>query len=111
MSTVQRNALVAPFSVNSPLLEGGSSNDMRIVGGGKDKKPSPPSPPSGPVAITHQKWFTQVQQAINSTAQVTATIPANSAAKGQPGTFAFDSNWLYVCVGVNEWRRAALNVF
>jgi hypothetical protein len=104
MSTVQRNALVAPFSVNSPLLDGGNSNDMR------GKKPSTPGP-SGTVSITHQKWLTQVQQAINTSAQATAAIPANSAAPGQPGTFAFDSNWLYICVGVNEWRRAALNTF
>src|SRR5271170_2040048 len=107
MSTVQRNTLVAPFSVNSPLLDGGSSNDMRSE---KGKKPSSPGP-VGVVAITHQKWLTQVQQAINTSAQVTAAVPANSAAAGQPGTFAFDTNWLYICVGVNEWRRAALNTF
>lgn len=109
VSHVQRNTLVAPFSVNSPLLDAPSS-EMRVRGkedSGGSKKPAP----SGAIAVTHQKWFTEVQQAINTTAQITAVIPANSNVKGEPGTFAFDSNWLYVCVGKNTWRRAALNVF
>lgn len=90
---VQRNTLVAPFSVNSPLLEKGDP-----------KKPLQ-------VASTHVKWFLELQTAVNGTAQITGTIPAHSSSNGQPGTFAFDSNWLYVCVGLNTWRRAALNVF
>jgi hypothetical protein len=92
-SHVQRNTLVAPFSVNSPLLEKGDAKKAPVI------------------AITHQKWFTEAQQAINGSAQITGVIPANSNAPGQPGTFAFDSNWLYICVGHNIWRRAALNVF
>lgn len=90
--TVQRNQLVAPFSVRDQLTEKRGKEEGKLL-------------------VTHQRWFTQAQQAINGAAQVTATIPANSAAVGQPGTFAFDSNWLYVCVGLNEWRRAALNTF
>lgn len=103
-STVQRNTLVAPFSVNSPLLEKGGQSELKGAGKKTDSN-------VGVVAITHQKWFTQVQQAINGTAQITGVIPANSGSDGEPGTFAFDSNWLYVCVGKNTWRRAALNVF
>ena len=86
--TVQRNALVAPFSVRDKVTDKG-----------------------GNLQTTHQKWFTEAQQAINGTVQLTATIPANSGAKGQPGTIAFDANWLYVCVGLNTWVRAALNAF
>lgn len=106
MATVQRNALVAPFSFNSPLLDGSQTNaadkSQAKRAGGKS---------SGAIAPTHQRWITQIQQAVNGTAQVTATIPANSGSDGEPGTFAFDSNWLYVAVGRNTWRRAALNVF
>lgn len=92
--SIQRNTLVAPFSVNSPLTEKNSKGQ-----------------PTGTLTVTHQRWFGQVATAINGSAQVTATIPANSTAQGQPGTIAFDSNWVYVCVGLNEWRRAALNTF
>lgn len=100
---IQRNARVAPFSVNSPLLEKGS--EILPVKGGKSQ------PAQSTIASTHQKWFLEAQTAINSSAEVTSVTPLNSGAAGEPGTFAFDSNWLYVCVGKNTWRRAALNVF
>ena len=107
-STVQRNTLVAPFSVNSPLLDAPTS-EIKVRGKEDSSGKKPVS--VGPIAITHQRWLTQVQQAINTSAQIQAAIPANSNAEGEPGTFAFDSNWLYICVGKNTWRRAALNVF
>ena len=88
MATIQRNALVAPFSVRDKITQ-----------------------KSGHLETTHQKWFVEAQQAINGSAQVIGNIPANSAAPGQPGTIAFDANFLYVCVGVNIWLRAPLSVF
>lgn len=93
-ATVQRNNFVAPFSVKTPFLT-------------KDEK----GKMTGTLEITHQRWVGQVTEAINSTAQVTSVIPASSASSGVPGTFAFDSNFLYVCVGASEWRRAALSTF
>ena len=87
-AAVQRNALVAPFSVRDKVTA-------------KD----------GKLETTHQKWFTEAQQAINGSAQVTATVPANSASIGQPGTIAFDAHFLYVCVGLNTWLRTPLNAF
>jgi hypothetical protein len=89
MATVQRNAIIAPFSVNTPLT---------------DKK--------GKVADqTQQRWLQSLADGINGSAQVTATIPTSSASPGQPGTFAFDSGFLYIAVGQNIWRRVALNSF
>jgi hypothetical protein len=94
MSTVQRNTLVAPFNLNSPLTT-------------KDSK----GRPTTTLETTHQRWLTQATAAINDTAQVTATVPTSSASTGQPGTLAFDSNFLYIAVGLNEWRRVALSSF
>lgn len=93
-TTIQRNAIVSPFSVNSDWLD-------------KDPK----GKPTGKLATTHQKWVTQVQQGINASPQIDATIPASSAAVGQPGQIAFDSNFLYIAVGLNTWRRVALSIF
>lgn len=104
--TIQRNAIVAPFSVNSPLLE--KSGTMRRA---KEKGVTQDDLSDHKVAITHQKWFTQVQTGINASPQITAAIPVSSSSPGEPGTIAFDSNWLYVCVGNGIWRRAALNIF
>lgn len=89
MATVQRNAIIAPFSVNTPLT---------------DKK--------GKVADqTQQRWLQSLADGINGSAQVTGTIPTSSASPGEPGTIAFDSGFLYLCVGKNIWRRVALNSF
>jgi hypothetical protein len=38
-------------------------------------------------------------------------VPASSSAPGAPGQVAADASYLYVCVGVNVWRRVALGSF
>jgi len=91
---IQRNNLVAPFSVRDNLIHVDERNK-----------------PTGKLAVTHQKWFTQAEAAINDSAQLAVKVPANSASPGEPGQFTFDANWLYVCVGKNTWLRAALNPF
>lgn len=88
-STIQRSTIIQPFSTQTPFT---------------DKK-------SGSVSKTHTKFFQDVGTAINNAPQITATIPANSSADGNPGTIAFDANWLYVCVGTNIWKRTALSSF
>ena len=101
-STIQRNAIVAPFQVNTPLVD---HNHIKRAASGK-----PETSASG-VTRPQITWLQSLAVGINASAQVTATIPANSASPGQPGTIAFDSNWLYVCVGLNIWRRTALSAF
>ena len=89
-STIARNTLVAPFSVNTPLID-------------NPKKPV--------VATSHQKWLQSVANGVNGSAQLQALPPTSSASPGQPGTFSFDANFLYVAVGQNIWRRVALSSF
>ena len=38
----------------------------------------------------------------------TARAPATAAAAGAAGEICRDTNYIYVCVGVNTWKRAAL---
>lgn len=38
-------------------------------------------------------------------------VPASATANGQLGEFAVDATHLYVAVGTNAWRRAALSTF
>jgi hypothetical protein len=85
---IQRNALVAPFSNNSPLLEKGDK--------GK---------PSTTLAFTHQKWFLQAQTAINGSLQISDAIPASSAAPGNPGTLVPFAGGFYLCVGNSSWLK------
>lgn len=34
--------------------------------------------------------------------------PASSSATGVAGTIVWDSNYIYVCVAANTWKRAAI---
>jgi len=36
------------------------------------------------------------------------TVPGTTGATGSPGQIAWDTGHLYVCVGANSWKRAAL---
>jgi len=37
--------------------------------------------------------------------------PASAAAAGTTGTIAWDTNYIYVCVATNTWKRAALSTW
>jgi hypothetical protein len=88
MSTVQRNTLVAPFNVNSPLTT-------------KDSKGKPTST----LEVTHQRWLTQATAVMNASLQLSAEIPASSSASGNPGTMVLYSGGFYLCVGSNTWLQ------
>ncbi len=56
-----------------------------------------------------QRWFELIQAALSGPA-----APATSDAAGTPIQMqgvATDGNFLYICVGVNQWKRVALNAF
>ena len=40
-----------------------------------------------------------------------ANVPANASASGTPGQVAYDSNYVYICVAANTWKRAALETW
>lgn len=42
---------------------------------------------------------------------ISNTVPANSSSFGLAGTIARDSNYIYVCVATNTWKRAALSTW
>lgn len=88
LMAVQRNAIVAPFSNTSPLLERGEK--------GK---------PSNTLAFTHQKYFLQLQTGVNNSVQLSSTVPVNSSSPGEPGTIVLAPSGIYVCVGSNTWLK------
>lgn len=90
---LKRDALVAPFSVRTPLLTQKNAESTEIGTAG--------------VSRPHLKWFQSIEVAVNSSPQLVSTVPANSGAPGQLGEIAFDANWLYGCVAKNTWRRVA----
>jgi hypothetical protein len=106
-NTIQRNALISPFPVKTPFID---ESTVSAGKGANSKRQAPPTNQSG-ISRPHTVWLQQVENAGNASVQITATIPVSSASPGQPGTIAFDSNWLYLCVGLNIWRRVGLNSF
>lgn len=42
------------------------------------------------------------------TTAVSNTAPSTSSSSGQPGTIAYDADYLYICVSANTWKRVAV---
>jgi hypothetical protein len=40
---------------------------------------------------------------------ISNTVPANSSSSGLVGSIARDTNYIYVCVANNTWKRAGLD--
>lgn len=55
------------------------------------------------------RWFQNVSTSL--TAPVQNTPPATSASAGIAGQIAFDTNFLYVAIAANQWKRIALVAF
>jgi len=41
----------------------------------------------------------------------TSRTPATSSSTGRAGTIAWDSNYLYICVATNTWKRSDINIW
>ena len=39
------------------------------------------------------------------------SAPASASSTGTAGDIAYDSNYIYVCVATNTWKRAALSTW
>ena len=42
---------------------------------------------------------------------ISNSTPANSTANGYPGIIRVDSDYIYICVANNTWKRATLNTW
>lgn len=48
---------------------------------------------------------------MQNTAFKWSSVPANSSANGVQGQIAYDSNYIYVCVTTNTWKRLSLGSY
>ena len=55
------------------------------------------------------KWMGLIAPRLTS--PVTNDPPPTSTSTGKQGEMRQDANFLYVCVGTNQWKRTALNTF
>lgn len=66
------------------------------------------------IGNTTQYWssvYTNALYANGFSVQNGAAAPANSTSTGTKGQIAFDSNYVYVCVATNTWKRASLSTW
>lgn len=42
---------------------------------------------------------------------VTSSAPATASSTGIAGTLAYDSDYLYVCIATNTWKRVAIGTW
>jgi hypothetical protein len=54
-----------------------------------------------------RQLLSAVEGFIGSVAFV-AEVPESATADGTAGQFAFDEDWLYICVATDTWRRVAI---
>ena len=58
--------------------------------------------PTGPNHLTNKNY---VDTQLASRTQITS-VPSSATAAGTPGQIAYDSNYVYVCIATNTWRRS-----
>lgn len=99
-----------------------STNDSEVVYVGYSAGQVFPSATiTNTVAIGSRAKATTSNQVVLGNTNVTSTVlygrvrmtspkvPANARAVGQPGEMAWDAGFIYLCVGTNTWKRAALS--
>ena len=42
---------------------------------------------------------------------ISNTVPANSSSNGIPGTIRYDSNYVYICIANNTWKRTTISTW
>lgn len=67
-----------------------------------------PLPPVEQRSVGMNAWFIKLVQAFN--AQVVPT-PTTATDPGVPGQFAYDANFIYICIAPNTWCRVAIATF
>jgi len=48
---------------------------------------------------------------ISANIVISNSVPANSSSNGIAGTIRFDSNYIYVCVANNTWKKVSIDTW
>ena len=60
--------------------------------------------PSGNASVRTVNFST-----LSANLLISNAVPVSSSSTGLPGTIRFDTNYVYVCIANNTWKRAALS--
>jgi hypothetical protein len=92
---------LATWSVTNGSLDPTGGHDFRAVLGTRNITAGPG------IQASDSNGATTIS-ADTSLIGLRAPVPATSASACQPGTWSFDSNYFYVCVATNTWKRSGL---
>ncbi len=93
---------IATWSVSNGLLDATGGQDFRAVLGTKNLI-------AGPGIVASDANGSAVISADTTLVGLHVAVPQNSSAACQAGAWSYDSNYFYVCVTSNTWRRSALS--
>jgi hypothetical protein len=63
------------------------------------------------IASSYSGLGATLQLRLMATVVAHASVPFSSSASGSAGDMTYDSDYFYVCVATNSWKRAALSTF
>jgi hypothetical protein len=93
---------IATWSVTSGSLDAAGGQDFRAVLGTKNLI-------AGPGVSASDTNGNTVVSVDTSLVGLRVAPPSSAASACQAGSWSFDSNYLYVCIATNTWRRSQLS--
>jgi hypothetical protein len=112
-STTPAEIQITP-TITSPLTVSGTTNLSTLSTSGTATVAS--LSVTGTSTFTGSPTFNSVVTAnqgikTNSFAVTSPSVPASATASGVKGQISYDSNYFYVCVATNTWKRTALSTW
>ena len=108
---IQRNTNVSPVPIQTPIFEHERVQTFQF-GSSPDKSIGPNAPArSGsptPMSYAWTKYHQELNAAVNAAPQIAQNPPILPTSSGTLGDVAFDTSYIYVCIGENKWMRAPL---
>ncbi|MED5546136.1 MAG: hypothetical protein VYD90_12875 [Pseudomonadota bacterium] len=64
-----------------------------------------------PLRTTFEKINSNFDELYAAASTIGTSVPASASAAGTAGQVAYDSDYLYICVATDTWKRAALSTW
>ena len=102
-----------PIGVTGPTGATGATGAASTVTGptGATGATGPSGGPTGPTGATGSTGSAGATGPAGAAGITGPTTPATAGSSGVTGTVTWDSDYIYVCVGTNTWKRVAISTW